>query len=102
MNERRTAIRIKVDVAARYRRDGEFSERVARIDNISRNGLLLVAEEAVPEGTQLRISFSGQDGAPHAIVGEVVRAAPMGAMGVSFVHVEEATLRYVREALGVP
>jgi hypothetical protein len=102
MNERRTAIRIKVDVAARYRHEGEVSDRVARIDNISRNGLLLVAEEAVPEGTQLRISFSGQDGAPHAIVGEVVRAAPMGAMGVSFVHVEEATLRYVREALGVP
>ncbi|HTW86128.1 MAG TPA: PilZ domain-containing protein [Candidatus Sulfotelmatobacter sp.] len=102
MNDRRTAIRVKVDVAARYRRDGAPDERAARIDNISRNGLLLIADEAMAEGTHLRIAFHDQAGAEHTIVGEVVRTAPMGGLGVSFVHVEDETLRYVREALGVP
>ncbi|MBV8750764.1 MAG: PilZ domain-containing protein [Candidatus Eremiobacteraeota bacterium] len=100
-NERRDAIRVKVDVPARYRA-GTSAEKPGRIDNISRGGMLLVADEAIPEGTHLRIAFDDQQGRRHEIVGEVVRSAPMGRTGVSFVHIEDATLDYVRVVLGVP
>jgi hypothetical protein len=101
MNERRTAIRAKVDVAARFRREGENVDWAGRIDNISHSGLLLIAEQPLIEGARLRIAFDAPNGTTHVLVGDVVRTAPMGKVGVSFVHVEESTLRYVRDALGV-
>jgi hypothetical protein len=101
MNDRRRAQRVPVDVAVRYRRHSETTEHTARIENISRSGLLLIAEESIPEGTRLRIAFEGPDGTSHAIVGEVVHTAPTGRVGLTLVHLEEVTLRYVRDVLGV-
>ncbi|BDE05361.1 hypothetical protein WPS_06370 [Vulcanimicrobium alpinum] len=101
--ERRTSARVAVSIPARYRPEGvaDARERNGTIDNISRNGLLLVAGETFPEETRLRIAFDDKQGGRHELVAAVVRSQAMGGFGVAFVHIPDATLEYVRAALGV-
>lgn len=99
--ERRGTIRVKVDVPVRYRLD-DGVERTGTVDNISRGGVLLVAESALDQKTRVRISFEDKGGKRHEVLGEVVRSAPMGRVGVSFVSVDDETLAFVRDVLGVP
>ena len=101
--ERRAGARVKVSLPAYYRVEGDPAgrERMGTIENISQSGLLLIAGETFPEGTRLRISFDDKQGLRHELVSDVVRSAAMGGFGVAFVHVEDATLEFVRGALGV-
>ena len=99
--ERRVAGRVKVDLPVTYRLD-DGPEHPATVDNISRSGLLLVAGEAIRDGQRLLITFEDARRRRFTVVGAVVRSSPMGRLGVSFVHIEDATLEYVRDVLGVP
>ena len=101
--DRRRTERVKVSLAARYRPadDPKAPVHNGTIDNISRGGLLLVGGETFEHGTRLVISFDGRDGERYEIVSDVVRSQAMGGFGVAFVHVNEATLDYVRTVLGV-
>ena len=101
--ERRRAERVKVGLSARYRPadDPTAPVRNGTIDNISRGGLLLVAGETFPEGTQLLIWFDDKAGGQHEILTDVVRSQAMGGFGVAFAQVEGPTLDYVRTVLGV-
>ncbi|MGD0052093.1 MAG: PilZ domain-containing protein [Vulcanimicrobiaceae bacterium] len=98
--ERRGDERVKVTLPVRYR-TGAGPDRYGTIDNISRGGLLLVAGETFPEGTELTITLEG-GGARHEIVSRIVRSTAMGGFAVAFVEVGPAALAFVREALGVP
>ena len=98
--ERRGGERVKVSLPVRYRYGNE-PERHGTIDNISRTGLLLVAGETFPEGTELTIVIEG-GGARHELVSRIVRSTAMGGFAVAFIEVGSATLDAVREALGIP
>ena len=98
--ERRGANRVKIHLDVTFTANGG-PPMVGSVENLSRNGMLLVAAIAVAAGTRLRITFS--DPAHHArqtIEGEVVRSAAAGKFGVSFVETDEAGLTFVRTLVG--
>jgi len=99
--EKRTSQRVEVRVPVRWYVD-DGVEHKGTMQNVSRGGMLLVAERALPAGDRVRVTFSGKDGAEHTVVGDVVRSTPLGTTGVSFVGIDDATLSFVREVLGVP
>jgi hypothetical protein len=98
--ERRGGERVKVSLPVRYR-TGNGPTRNGTIDNISRSGLLLVAGETFPEGTELTIVIDS-GGASHEISSVAVRSTAMGGFAVAFIEVGSSALDAVREALGIP
>jgi len=99
-SERRSAQRVKVSLEVTFTQNGG-PPQAGRVENISRNGVLLVAKTALAAKTRLRITFSDPaNRAQQTIEGEVVRSAPAGTFGVSFVETDDAALAFVRTLVG--
>jgi len=94
--ERRVAMRVRVTLAVMYSiNDGPL--RTGMVENISHDGVLLVVDEMLVAGATLRLIFSDpRTSLRHEVVGEVVRSATVRSFGVSFVHVDDTLLDYMR------
>ena len=70
------------------------------IENISTDGLLLVATDPITANSQLRMMFEDvKTGATLEVSGKVVRAAAAGAFGVAFISLNDEALGFVRQLL---
>jgi c-di-GMP-binding flagellar brake protein YcgR len=100
--ERRAAERVKVQLDVTFT-TGNGTPMTGRVENISRHGVLLVAPVALVAKTHVRITFSDPDSKSlHTIEGEVVRSAPAGKFGVSFVETDATALAFIRSLVGAP
>jgi hypothetical protein len=94
--ERRVAERVRVTLGVTYSLNGG-PQRSGTVENISHNGVLLVASEMLTAGATLRLRFSDpRSTLHHEVVGAVVRSATVRSFGVSFVHVDDTLLDYIR------
>jgi len=84
-SERRRSNRIPISLAVRFQiGDGTVGSGV--VENLSSDGLLLVATEPLEASVDLRMIFEdSQSGQALEISGRVVRSAAAGAFGVAFV-----------------
>lgn len=95
--ERRRDPRVALELRVRYRR-GDV-EHFGTLADISQSGLRLVGGETMPAGTRLHIAFDDPSGRHHEVVGDVVRSEPKRGFALSVVHMDEATLSFIRAAL---
>jgi hypothetical protein len=80
--ERRQAKRIAIRLPVVYR-GADGTTRHATTENVSRRGMLIVAQANAPHGTRLRVAVTGADGKEREVVGDVVRSAGDGRIAVS-------------------
>jgi len=100
--ERRAAERVKVHLEVTFT-SGDGSPMSGSVENISRHGVLLVAPVALAMKTHVRITFFDPGSkALQTIEGEVVRSAPAGKFGVSFVETDAAALAFIRSLVSAP
>jgi c-di-GMP-binding flagellar brake protein YcgR len=100
--ERRAAERVKVHLDVTFTAD-DGTAMSGSVENISKNGVLLVAPTALASKTRVRITFTDPESqARQTIEGEVVRSAPAGKFGVSFVETDAAALAFVRSLVSAP
>ncbi len=99
--ERRHSARVKIKLDVTFRVDGGVVAS-GTVENISREGLLLIAPDALHEKASVLVEFhDSANKRKYEVKGVVVRSAPAGRFGVSFVHVDEAALAYVRDLVGM-
>ncbi|HEY0614446.1 MAG TPA: PilZ domain-containing protein [Candidatus Elarobacter sp.] len=94
--ERRQAKRIAIRLPVVYRA-ADGTARHGTTENISRRGMLLVAQ-AQPEGTRLRVAVTGIDGREREIAAEVVRATPEGKLAISIAEHDADQIDAIVEA----
>jgi hypothetical protein len=80
--ERRSAKRIAIRLPVVYR-GPDGAPKHGTTENVSRRGMLLVAQGPAAEGTRLRVAVTGLDGREAEFAGEVVRSDPDGRVAVS-------------------
>jgi len=98
--ERRAAQRVKVHLAVTFTA-GTAAPMAGTVENISKNGVLLIAPIALAAQTRVKIVFTDPGTRmQRTIEGEVVRSAPAGKFGVSFVGTDDAALEFVRTLVG--
>ncbi len=98
---RRRAERVKIKLDVLYTLDGG-TPHAGTVENISREGLLLIAPDALHERARVSVQFhDAANQRKYDVTGIVVRSAPAGRFGVSFLHVDEAALAYVRQLVGL-
>jgi c-di-GMP-binding flagellar brake protein YcgR len=89
--ERRQAKRIAIRLPVVYR-GPDGTPKHGTTENVSRRGMLLVAQEQAPEGTRLRVAITGLDGREREIAVEVVRSTPDGRVAVSVADSDAAEI----------
>ena len=89
--ERRNAKRIAIRLPVVYR-GPDGTPKHGPTENVSRRGMLLVAQEQAAEGTRLRVAVTGLDGREREIVAEVVRSTPEGRVAVSIAESDAAKI----------
>ncbi|MBV8750765.1 MAG: PilZ domain-containing protein [Candidatus Eremiobacteraeota bacterium] len=94
--ERRNAKRVAIRLPVVYRGPDNAPKR-GTTENVSRRGMLLVAQDQAVEGTRLRIAVTGLDGREREIVGEVVRSTPDGSVAVSIAESDAAEIDAIVE-----
>jgi c-di-GMP-binding flagellar brake protein YcgR len=100
--DRRAAERVKVHLDVTFTA-GDGTPMTGSVENISKNGVLLVAPVALASKTHVRITFTDPESkARQTIEGEVVRSAPAGTFGVSFVETDAAALAFIRSLVSAP
>jgi hypothetical protein len=90
MPERRNAKRIAIRLPVVYR-GPDGTPRHGTTENVSRRGMLLVAQEQ-PAGTRLRIAVTGMDGREREVAAEVVRSTPDGRVAISIADSDAAAM----------
>src|SRR5947209_15308740 len=70
--ERRSAKRIAIRLPVVYR-GPDGTPKHGTTENVSRRGMLLVAQEAAPDGARLRVAVTGLDGREREIMAQVGR-----------------------------
>lgn len=80
--ERRGAKRIAIRLPVVYR-GPDGAPKHGTTENVSRGGMLLVAQGPAAEGTRLRFAVTGLDGREREFAGEVVRSDADGHVAVS-------------------
>lgn len=71
------------------------------MENISRSGLLLVSTDALHATDTIEVTFSDPiRGNAHIVGGDVVRSAPAGRSGVTFIRATAEALDFVRYMVG--
>ena len=99
--ERRTAKRIAIRLPVVYRGpDGTVKHGTT--ENVSRRGMLLVAQDAAPDGTRLRVAMTGLDGRQREIMAEVVRSTPDGRVAVSIAESDGAQIDEIVDSEQAP
>ena len=89
--ERRQAKRVAIRLPVVYR-GPDGTPKHGTTENVSRRGMLLVAQEQAPEGTRLRVAITGLDGREREIAAEVVRSSPDGRVAVSIADSDGAEI----------
>ena len=89
--ERRHAKRVAIRLPVVYR-GPDGTPKHGTTENVSRRGMLLVAQEQAPEGTRLRVAITGLDGREREIAVEVVRSTPDGRVAVSIADSDAAEI----------
>jgi PilZ domain len=89
--ERRSAKRIAIRLPVVYR-GPDGAPRHGTTENVSRRGMLLVAQEQAAEGTRLRVAVTGLDGREREIVADVVRSTPEGRVAISIADSDGAAI----------
>ena len=89
--ERRNAKRIAIRLPVVYR-GPDGTPKHGTTENVSRRGMLLVAQEQAAEGTRLRVAVTGLDGREREIVAEVVRSTPEGRVAISIAESDAAEI----------
>ncbi|MBV8367621.1 MAG: PilZ domain-containing protein [Candidatus Eremiobacteraeota bacterium] len=95
--ERRHAKRVAIRLPVVYR-GPDGAPKHGTTENVSRRGMLLVAQEQSPEGTRLRVAITGLDGREREIGVEVVRSTPDGRVAVSVADSDAAEIDAIVEA----
>jgi c-di-GMP-binding flagellar brake protein YcgR len=99
--ERRRSERVKIKLDVTFTVNGGAT-KTGTVENLSREGMLLIAPDALNERASVTVAFhDATNQRRHEVTGVVVRSAPAGRFGVSFVHVDEAALAYVRNLVGL-
>jgi c-di-GMP-binding flagellar brake protein YcgR len=89
--ERRHAKRVAIRLPVVYR-GPDGTPKHGTTENVSRRGMLLVAQEQAAEGTRLRVAITGLDGREREIAVEVVRSTPDGRVAVSVADSDAAEI----------
>ena len=100
-SERRSAKRIAIRLPVVYR-GPDGAPKHGTTENVSRRGMLLVAQEAAPEGTRLRVAVTGLDGRDREIMAEVVRSTPDGRVAVSIAESDGAEIDAIVDSEDAP
>jgi|GEM_PF-1497411 len=99
-DDRRIATRMKTSLSVTFKVNRGLA-KVGVVENISRSGLLLVSTDALLANDTIEVTFADPvHGHSHDVAGDVVRSAPAGRSGVSFVHGTEDALAFVRKMVG--
>ncbi len=93
--DRRVAQRHKTAIEVEYVMSDGTTHR-GTVENLSRNGVLLITQDKVAQHTAVKLHFPGTGGSTTMIEGKIVRFASAGAVGVAFVTVEGEALDFVR------
>ena len=99
--ERRSAKRIAIRLPVVYR-GPDGTPKHGTTENVSRRGMLLVAQEAAPDGTRLRVAVTGLDGREREIMAEVVRSMPDGRVAVSIAESDGAEMDEIVDSEDAP
>ncbi len=99
--ERRAAKRIAIRLPVVYR-GPDGTPKHGTTENVSRRGMLLVAQEQAAEGARLRIAVTGLDGREREIVGEVVRSTPEGRVAISIAESDGAEIDAIVDSEQAP
>lgn len=75
--ERRQSRRVEIRIPVSYR-GPDGASMTGRTANLSRRGMLIVAQDPAPTGTVLRVAVTGADGREREIAGEIVRTTAEG------------------------
>ncbi|HEY0394945.1 MAG TPA: PilZ domain-containing protein [Candidatus Elarobacter sp.] len=89
--ERRQAKRIAIRLPVVYR-GPDGAPRHGTTENVSRRGMLLVAQGRQSEGTRLKVAVTGMDGREREIAAEVVRTTPEGRIAVRIAEHDAAEM----------
>ena len=99
--DRRIAPRLKASISVTFRVN-RGGAKVGVVENISRSGLLLISTDALLATDTIEVTFTEPlEGRTHTVAGDVVRSAPAGRFGVSFIRVTEAALDFIRSMVGI-
>jgi hypothetical protein len=99
--ERRSAKRIAIRLPVVYR-GPDGTPKHGTTENVSRRGMLLVAQEAAQDGTRLRVAVTGLDGREREIMAEVVRSMPDGRVAVSIAESDGAQIDEIVDSEQAP
>ncbi|MEO7039551.1 MAG: PilZ domain-containing protein [Candidatus Elarobacter sp.] len=88
--ERRQSRRVDIRIPVSYR-GPEGPAKAGRTANLSGRGMLIVAQDAAPTGTVLRVAVTGADGHEREIAGEIVRTTAEGHLAV-LVHADDTAV----------
>lgn len=99
--DRRRAPRVAVNLATVVQEDRCVEADPARLLDLSLSGAFLETQFSLERGKRLRILLRDADGKSYSVPAYVVRQHPRG-IGVRFLHMEDATRRFVAELAGVP
>lgn len=92
--ERRQARRVEIRIPVSYR-GPDGPAKAGRTANLSRHGMLIVAQDAAPAGTVLRVAVTGADGREREIAGEIVRTTAEGHLAVAVRADDAAVLQNI-------
>lgn len=98
--DRRRAPRVAVNLATVVQEERCVEADPARLLNLSLSGAFLETQFSLDRGRRLRILLRDADGKSHSVPAYVVRQHPRG-IGVRFLHMDDATRRFVAELAGV-
>ena len=94
-NDQRISIRLPIVM---HGPDGAVKHGTT--ENVSRRGMLLVAQGPASKGTLLRVAITGVDGRERDVAAEVVRATPEGRLAVIVAEHSAGAMREIVEAGG--
>lgn len=96
VDDKRRTTRVPISLAVQFQL-GDGMVRSGVIENISTDGLLLVATDPITANAQLRMMFEDHKTEQSLeVTGRVVRAAAAGAFGVAFISLNNEALGFVR------
>ncbi|MDB5026864.1 MAG: hypothetical protein JWO66_553 [Candidatus Eremiobacteraeota bacterium] len=95
--ERRSVKRIAIRLPVVYRGPDGVPKH-GTTENVSRRGMLLVAQESQPEGTRLRVAVTGMDGREREIAAEVVRTTAEGRVAIRIAESDAAEIDAIVDA----
>jgi len=100
-DDRRRAPHLRTRLSVTFRVNHGVA-KVGVVESISRSGLLLVSTDALLATDPIEITFTDPiRGNAHIVGGDVVRSAPAGRFGVTFIRATAEAFDFVRYMVGI-